>query len=179
MKMTFQDIVNDLVELEVAAQLNTLLLSQYTGIKIDPVAGLIAKIVYVEHTKKNTINITQLSNTLHETENTIRKKINYLKELKLIKCKVSKIDARQKSIEPTGFLTRVFIVDAARKLKTIEDISPLLKHLFGKRFADMYKEYDVVEHVSYKETLTGAKYRQMLKRIEAKAELRNTLNKLG
>ena len=181
MKITFQDIVNDYLELEVAVELNSLIYySNHDLGKKDPVAEFMAKLIHSEHMKGNCVSVSMLSNTLHESENTIRTKIKKLIQHNLITNNTCCKDSRLRCYQPTEKLRNIYKVDIVRKLKAIEDISPFMKALFGDAWERLYKEENVDDYLgypSYLKTTTNMTYNKMIIDIEAKKK--NTLKKLG
>ena len=139
-----------------------------------------AKLIHSEHMKGNCVSVSMLSNTLHESENTIRSKIKKLIQHNLITNNTCCNDSRLRCYQPTEKLRNLYKVDTVRKLKAIEEISPFLKNLFGDAWQKLYKQENVngyLGYPSYLKTTTNMTYNKMIN--DLMKSRKNTLKKLG
>ena len=80
-----QDIITMTLQTEVAVDLDRLLMTKSVGIKPDPVSVFILKYIYVQHHTVGNVTMSELSNLLHESDLTIRKKVKALVKHNMVK----------------------------------------------------------------------------------------------
>ena len=176
-----------ITEHDVAVELNGLLFAQAIGIKKDPVGEFIAKFIFTEHNKGNCPNVSLIENTLHESSNTIRKKINTLIAINFVQVVKSNKDTRNKCYEPTALLKRVYEVDMTKRIKCLLELSPLLDSVLGEQIKGHFDDMGTADHPSYLKTLDSytfnkliGKYHLDLLNTNDKNEvIKNTLKNLG
>ena len=176
MKLDFQDMVKHIAELDVAtAQAYTMVEAQ-TGIKIDSLTDFILKFIFTEHLNNRDVTTTILLNTLMITENTVRAKIKTMLAFNLIEVCECGCDKRLKKLVPTELLNRIIYFLVACKLKTVTDISPMFKLVFGSKLNKFYKEYDLDESISFKQNAKFINFEKFLKDQTVKYPQKITLN---
>ena len=176
-----------ITEHDVAVELNGLLFAQAIGIKRDPVGEFIAKFIFTEHNKGNCPNVSSIENTLHESSNTIRKKINTLIAINFVKVVKSNKDTRNKCYEPTALLKRVYEVDMTKRIKCLLELSPLLDSLLGEHLKGHFDDIGTADHPSYLKTqdsytfnkLIGKYYLDLIRTNDKNEDVKNTLKNLG
>ena len=176
-----------ITEHDVAVELNGLLFAQAIGIKRDPVGEFIAKFIFTEHSKGNCPNVSLIESTLHESSNTIRKKINTLIAINFVKVVKSKKDARNKCYEPTALLKRVYEVDMTKRIKCLLELSPLLDSVLGEQINGHFNDMGTANHPSYLKTqdlqtynkFIGKYHLELINTNNKNEDIKNTLNKLG
>lgn len=177
-------------EHDVAVELSGLLFSQAIGIKKDPVAEFIAKFIFAEHNKGNSVSMLTIVNTLHESDNTIRKKINTLIAINFITKNTCSNDSRRVCYEPTPLLKRAFEIDMTKRIKCLLELSTLLDSVLGEQINSIFDDIGTAHHVSYLKTKDShhfnkfdkfiKKYRQeSVKTGNKNRAIKNTLKKLG
>ena len=152
MKKQYKQMLKVLTEVEVAVELNSLLFAQAIGIKKDPLSEFIAKYVFTEYNKGNSVSMAKIVNTLHESDNTIRKKLKNLVAIKFLKVTNCNKDSRTVLYKPTKLLQRVYTVDMAKKLKSLQELAPMVDFIFASKFNDLYVNNNVEHYKSYIET---------------------------
>ena len=150
MKFDFGDLVKHIAELDVVTAQAYSMVETETGIKIDSLTDFIMKFIFTEHLNNREVTITILSNTLMVNENTVRAKLKMIMGINLVEACECDNDKRQKCLIPTNLLNRIMHLLVASKLKTATDISPMFKLMFASTLDEFYKEYDLVEAVSFK-----------------------------
>ena len=160
MKFDFGDLVKHIAELDVATAQAYSMLETETGIKIDSLTDFILKFIFTEHLNNRDVTITILSNTLMISENTVRTKLNMMVGNNLVEVCECGNDKRQKHLIPTDLLNRIMNLLVACKLKTATDISPMFKLVFEKALDEFYKDYDLVEAVSFKQDMKSINYKK-------------------
>jgi len=176
-----------ITEHDVAVELNGLLFAQAIGVKKDPVGEFIAKFIFTEHNKGNCPNVSLIESTLHESSNTIRKKINTLIAINFVKVVKSKNDARNKCYEPTALLKRVYEVDMTKRIKCLLELSPLLDSVLGEQIKGHFDDIGTADHPSYLKTqdlqtfnkFIGKYHLDLIKTNDKNEAVKNTLKKLG
>jgi len=176
-----------ITEHDVAVELNGLLFAQAIGIKRDPVGEFIAKFIFTEHRKGNCPNVSLIENTLHESSNTIRKKINTLIAINFVQVVKSKKDSRNKCYEPTALLKRVYEVDMTKRIKCLLELSPLLDSVLGEQINRQFNDMGTADHPSYLKTqdlqtynkFIGKYHLDLINTNNKNEDIKNTLNKLG
>lgn len=149
MKQTPQDIINMVIQTEVAVDLDRLLLTKSVGIKPDPVALFILKYVYIQHHTVGNVTMTELSSLLHESDLTIRKKVKTLAEIGQVKLVKSANDKRVTYIMPTKALIRHFEIHTHRLFATILEQSPIMNMVFNAQFKEFQESLDTEKHPSF------------------------------
>ena len=160
MRLDFRDMVKHIAELDVATAQAYSMLETETGIKIDSLTDFILKFIFTEHLNDRDVTITILSNTLMISENTVRTKLNMMLGNNLVEVCECGNDKRQKHLIPTDLLNKIMYLLVACKLKTATDISPIFKLMFASTLDEFYKEYDLVEAVSFKENKKFINYKK-------------------
>lgn len=160
MNIKFTDLVKHIAELDVATAQAYSMLETETGIKIDSLTDFILKFIFTEHLNNRDVTITILSNTLMISENTVRAKLKMMLGNNLIEVCACGCDKRLKKLVPTDLLNRIMNLLVACKLKTATDISPMFKLVFEKALDEFYKEYDLVDAVSFKENIKSINYKK-------------------
>lgn len=176
-----------ITEHDVAVELNALLFSQALGIKKDPISEFIAKFIYTEHQKGNFPNVSLIENTLHESPNTIRKKINTLIGIGFVETVKSDKDARSKCYKPTELLEKVYLVDMTKRIKCLLELVPSLDDILGKDLAIIFEAIGTNHHDSYLHTQDSYSFNklieihnlELLKEKSILERVKNTLNNLG
>jgi len=128
--------------------------------KVDPVAEFINRYVYVQSTKNLKVGMSDLSNLLDMSENSLRKKIKDLEYQGLIHTKTDPSDKRRTLLYPTQAAIWVFEGDAVRRLKTFFDESVRMRLLFEKEALKMFKGRNMQDYPSYKPSIETAKFHQ-------------------
>ena len=160
MKLDFTDMVKHIAELDVATAQAYSMLETETGIKIDSLTDFILKFIFTEHLNDRDVTITILSNTLMISENTVRTKLNMMLANNLVETCECGNDKRQKHLIPTNLLNKIMYLLVACKLKTATDISPMFKLMFESKLNKFYKDYDLVEAVSFKQNIKSINYKK-------------------
>ena len=176
-----------ITEHDVAVELNGLLFAQAIGVKKDPIGEFIAKFIFTEHNKGNCPNVSLIESTLHESSNTIRKKINTLIAVNFVKVVKSKKDSRNKCYEPTALLKRVYEVDMTKRIKCLLELSPLLDSVLGEQIKGHFDDIGTADHLSYLKTqdsytfnkLIGKYHLDLLNTNDKNEVIKNTLKNLG
>ena len=160
MKLDFGDLVKHISELDVATAQAYSMLETETGIKIDSLTDFILKFIFTEHLNNRDVTITILSNTLMISENTVRTKLNMMLGNGLVEVCECGNDKRQKHLIPTDLLNKIMYLLVACKLKTATDISPMFKLMFESNLNKFYKDFDLVEAVSFKQDIKSINYKK-------------------
>ena len=160
MKLDFRDMVKHIAELDVATAQAYSMLETETGIKIDSLTDFILKFIFTEHLNNRDVTITILSNTLMISENTVRTKLNMMLGNGLVEVCECGNDKRQKHLIPTDLLNKIMYLLVACKLKTATDISPMFKLMFESNLNKFYKDFDLVEAVSFKQDIKSINYKK-------------------
>ena len=176
-----------ITEHDVAVELNGLLFAQAIGIKKDPVGEFIAKFIFTEHGKGNCPNMSLIENTLHESSNTIRKKINTLIAINFVQVVKSNKDSRNKRYKPTALLKRVYEVDMTKRIKCLLELSPLLDSVLGEQINSHFDDIGTADHPSYLKTqdlqtynkLIGKYHLDLINTKNIHEDIKNTLKNLG
>lgn len=140
-----QEIITKTLQTEVAVDLDRLLMTKSVGIKPDPVSVFILKYIYVQHHTVGNVTMSELSNLLHESDLTIRKKVKALVKHNMVKLVKSANDKRVTYIMPTKPLIRHFEIHTHRLFETILQLSPLMQAVFSdsfERYKDHFKTHD-------------------------------------
>ena len=172
---------------DVAVELNGLLFAQTIGVKKDPVGEFIAKFIFTEHIKGKCVSMLTIVNTLHESDNTIRKKINALIAINFITKNTCCNDLRNKCYKPTALLKRVYQVDMTKRIKCLLELSPLLDSVLGEQINSIFDDMGTADHVSYLKTQDTHTYNKFIKEYhlefiksgDRNRDVKNTLKKLG
>ena len=128
--------------------------------KIDPVAEFINRYVYVQSTKDLKVGMSDLSNLLDMSENSLRKKIKDLEYQGLIYTETDPNDKRRTLLYPTQAAVWVFEGDAVRRLKTFFDESVRFRLLFEEPATTMFEERHMQHYPSYKPSAATTKFHQ-------------------
>ena len=176
-----------ITEHDVAVELNGLLFAQAIGIKKDPVGEFIAKFIFAEHGKGKCVSMLTIVNTLHESDNTIRKKLNTLIAINFITKNTCSNDSRSACYVPTALLKRVYEVDMTKRIKCLLELSPLLDSLLGEHLKGHFDDIGTADHPSYLKTqdsytfnkLIGKYYLDLIRTNDKNEDVKNTLKNLG
>ena len=150
-----QDIITMTLQTEVAVDLDRLLMTKSVGIKPDPVSVFILKYIYVQHHTVGNVTMSELSNLLHESDLTIRKKVKALVKHNMVKLVKSANDKRVTYIMPTKPLIRHFEIHVHRLYKTILELSPLMNAVFSESLKNFERHFNTDDNPSFLEAGEG------------------------
>jgi len=182
MKIDYADFVKQGHTVHVQFQKEILNFYKNANVKQDSVTEFINKYVYVEYLNDRQVTMSELSELLNETDNTIRKKIKYLIKAGLIQKIRLANDARVYILKPTKVLIRMYEIQASRMLKTLIETSPVLKTFFGSWSKGFYAAYKTTGIPSYFNKYNKEHYDLIAKQMsDGKMEYleTNTRKKLG
>ena len=176
-----------ITEHDVAVELNGLLFAQAIGVKRDPVGEFIAKFIFAEHGKGKCVSMLTIVNTLHESDNTIRKKLNTLIAINFITKNTCSNDSRSACYAPTALLKRVYEVDMTKRIKCLLELSPLLDSVLGEQINRQFNDMGTADHPSYLKTqdlqtynkFIGKYHLDLINTNNKNEDVKNTLKKLG
>ena len=175
--VNFEELVGKMAEFEVLVAKAHLLFEEQTGIKVDKMTDFLLKFIYLEDLHNRDVTMTILANTLMTNENTIRSKLKILIKNDLVEICKCGCDGRTRKIKPTKLLSRLMIIDATSKFKTMESLSPLFKEAFGSTLERLYKEHKVEPYKSFTDDKAHKEYNSQY--LDAKNRYKNTHNNLG
>lgn len=184
MKVDYADFVRTSHEVHLAYEKEMLNFYQHSKTKKDPIMETIAKYIYVATQNDKLVTVTEITNYFSESENNLRKKINTLVKMQMLKKIRLPVDHRVYILQPTDTLIRLYEIQATRVLKTILETSPVMKS-FLQNWSDGFANAYNTSHIpSYSEGYNAKFYKfigdQLTdKRLVNLEETKNTSKKIG
>ena len=131
--------------------------------KIDPVAEFINRYVYIQSLKNLKVSMSELSNLLEMSENSLRKKIKDLEYQGLIQMATDPKDKRRTLLYPTQAAKWIFEGDTVRRVKTFFDESLRIRQVFEDAAMELFKQHNMEDYPSYRPSNDALRFHEQTK----------------
>jgi predicted transcriptional regulator len=161
MQIDYNDFVRSAHEVNMQFEKEILSFYKHSNTKPDKVQDFINRYVYVAYLKDEQVTIGAISYILNESENTVRTKIKNSIKMNLIKKTKLATDNRVYILKPTKVLIRMYEIQASRILKSILEVSPIMKKFFEGWSKELFEHYETENYPSYFKKHTDDYYKEI------------------